>query len=324
MPTTQQLNFRDPVSGRIDSAMPLIDGGALFRGEWPLTVQAANTACAEYGFLCLQLEPRSCSALDAVIAAMRRFAAQDDARKSACRSTDGGHGWSPPYQEPAYQPGTVSNVESFDIARSSIVSPQSVAWPRTRGFRHAVEACWHEYLRIGDAVLELLARAVGIAPDFFVANCGSRELNTFRLLHYPGSPAEPTERDVGIAAHTDFECITLLYQTAPGLELRRPDGRWIDAPTAPGTMIVLLDDMLENWTNGRLCATGHRVRRTRDERYSVVMFFAVDDDVTVSPLPGFVTHETPARYAAERQAGHIAREMQRARRQRDDLPAAVT
>ena len=320
MPTTQELNFRDPISGRIDAGLPLIDGGALLRADWEQVVPVARQACEDFGFLCLELEPRSCLALDAMLVAMHRFFGQDDAKKQACRSADGGHGWSPPFQEPAYQPGTVSNVESFDLARSSFEKGYAVTWPRVHGFRDAADACWREYLRIGDAVLELLARTLGMEPQYFASNCGSRELNTFRLLHYPESRDAPTNRDVGIAAHTDFECITLLYQTAPGLELRKPDGAWVDAPTAPGTMVVLLDDMLENWTNGGFVATGHRVRRTPGERYSVVMFFAVDDDVTVSPLPAFVVPGTPARYPARTQAGHIAEEMERARRYRDTTP----
>lgn len=322
MPTTQELNYRDPVSGRIDAGLPLIDVAALSRGDWQYTVTAAKQACEEFGFLCLQLEPRSCQALDSALTVMRHFFAQDDERKAPYRSNDGGHGWSPPFQEPAYQPGTFSNVESFDIARESFDRTSGAAWPRTRDFRLAVEACWAEYLRVGDAVLELLARATGVAPGFFASHCNTRELNTFRLLHYPESADTPNDRDVGIAAHTDFECITLLYQTAPGLELRRPDGRWVDAPTSPGTMIVLLDDMLETWTNGRLVATGHRVRRTQEERFSVVMFFAVDEHVTVSPLPEFVTAESPARYPATRQADHIDREMERARRHREAASVA--
>lgn len=320
MVATQDLNYGDPVSGRIDASVPRIASGDLSKRDWRLTVPAAADACERLGFLCLDLEPRSRRVLDAVLQAMQRFFVLPDPEKAPFEADDAGHGWTPSFREPAYQPGTISNVESFDVRRSSVEAGNGAMWPQIRGFRDVVADCWNEYLRIGDAVLELLARVVEITPDCFAANCGSRELNTLRLLHYPGSAAASTPADVGIAAHTDFECITLLYQTAPGLELRRTDGAWIDAPTAQGTLIVLLNDMLETWTNGRIQATGHRVRRTSEERFSIVMFVAVDDDVTVAPLPSFVSGDAPARYAAVRQREHIHREMERARSQRVTAP----
>jgi isopenicillin N synthase-like dioxygenase len=76
---------------------------------------------------------------------------------------------------------------------------------------------------------------------------------------------------------------------------------------------VLFDDMLETWTNGLVQATGHRVRRPVAERYSIVMFVAVDEGVVVRPLPQFVEGGTQAAYAPVEQASHIAAEMARAR-----------
>ena len=137
-----------------------------------------------------------------------------------------------------------------------------------------------------------------------------------RLLHYPQNDNPTTEADVGIAAHTDFECMTLILQTAPGLELLSTDGHWYDVPGHDGRMVVMIDDMLEYWTNGLFRATGHRVRSTAEQRYSIVMFFAVDDDQLVAPLPGFVADDNPARYPAVRQRDHLDRELEKAAQNR--------
>ena len=139
-----------------------------------------------------------------------------------------------------------------------------------------------------------------------------------RLLHYPENDGPANDVNVGIAAHTDFECITLILQTWPGLELTDVNGNWFDAPAHDGRIVVLLDDMLERWTNGFFKATGHRVRNTRWERYSVVMFFAVNSDVTITPLPQFVSKENPASYAGVRQREHIDNEIRRAELNRAD------
>ena len=134
-----------------------------------------------------------------------------------------------------------------------------------------------------------------------------------RLLHYPGGPEVSDPNEVGIAAHTDFECITLIYQGAPGLELTRPSGEWLDAPHSGGRIVVLLGDMLERWTNGYFRATGHRVRETAHQRFSIVMFIAANEGIEIRPLSKFVSARTPALYGPVTQAAHIEAEMRRSR-----------
>ena len=138
-----------------------------------------------------------------------------------------------------------------------------------------------------------------------------------RLLNYPQNDAPVTDANVGISAHTDFECMTLIFQTAPGLELLATDGDWYDVPGHDGRLVVMLDDMMERWTNGLFRATGHRVRNTREQRYSIVMFFAVNDDEIVCPLPQFLSENNPAKYDAVRQRDHLNRELEKAALNRD-------
>ena len=180
-------------------------------------------------------------------------------------------------------------------------------------FRDSSEDCWRTYLEIADAVLEKLAEAAGVEAATFVERCDSRELNTLRLLNYAPDEAPADKRRVGIAAHTDFECITLLYQDAAGLELCDADGHWQDAPMRDGRLVVMLGDMLERWTNGTFRATGHRVRNTAHPRRSIVMFIAANDELVIEPLAEFVSAETPAKFEAVTQAAHIDAEVQRAK-----------
>lgn len=120
---------------------------------------------------------------------------------------------------------------------------------------------------------------------------------------------------MGIAAHTDFECITFLYQSAPGLEVWNPDGNWLNVPADSGKLIVLFGDMLERWTNGKVQATGHRVRRSQQQRFSIVMFVAAKPGLLVAPLPKFVDPGNPPRFEPVEQASHIAQEVARAKAQ---------
>ncbi len=138
-----------------------------------------------------------------------------------------------------------------------------------------------------------------------------------RLLNYPANDAPASGDNVGIAAHTDFECITLLVQNAPGLEIRTRTGQWFDAPSDTGQIVVLLGDMIERWTNGMFQATGHRVRNSNEKRMSIVMFLAVNDDVIVAPLPRFTSADCPPGYTPVGQREHLAAEVLQAERNRD-------
>lgn len=100
-----------------------------------------------------------------------------------------------------------------------------------------------------EAALELPSRTL---TDMFEGG----DFGTIRLLHYPGDARiQADARQVGIAAHTDFECFTLMHQNAAGLQLmpRSPEGGhgpWIDAPVRDAEFIVIIGDMLERLTNG--------------------------------------------------------------------------
>ena len=74
----------------------------------------------------------------------------------------------------------------------------------------------------------------------------------------------------------------------------------------------MMDDMLERWTNGFFKATGHRVRDTDQQRFSIVLFVAVDDDEVVSPLPQFVSDDRPSAYPPVTQRNHLQSEIKRA------------
>lgn len=315
MPGTRELNYADTLTGHVDDEMPVIDGHALVQHQWDAIVPRALVSATRYGFLCIDLLPAQQQLVRTSLDRAIDFFDLPDERKAAVRDTGSESGWTPSYAEPAYQPGTISNVESFDVEKPLIDHPDDPHWPAVPGFQAAVTDYWQGMMALADPVLELLARAANIEPRCIAERCNSATLNTLRLLRYPGEETPPDPGEVGIAAHTDFECITLLYQTAPGLELRNVQGQWLEAPARPDRLIVLLDDMLERWTNGYFQATGHRVRRTPGQRHSLVMFIAVNDGVEVQPLPEFAAGDEQSRYTPIDQATHIEAEMARSRAQ---------
>ncbi|MFQ5609145.1 MAG: 2OG-Fe(II) oxygenase family protein, partial [Woeseiaceae bacterium] len=317
MPSTKELRQGDPLAGRLTDALPVIEASSLL-DKTPDAERAAalaiRNACLQTGFFYVRNSFQESGADTRLLTQMKHFfeLPDNDSRKQAVSGAlnENGVGWTPPGGESAYQPGTIAHVESFDFAR---MSDATNLWPDLDEFRRDVTNYWNVVAAIGSAILERLALAVGLDRTFFVDRCRTEELNTLRLLHYPESNIGGDETNVGISAHTDFECLSLLYQTGPGLELTDVNGNWYDTPATDGGLFVFIDDMLETWTNGLLKATGHRVRHTSERRFSIVMFMAVDDGVTVQPQSEFDGISMPGTYPPVRQRAHIKAEMARAR-----------
>lgn len=335
MPSTEQLNQFPAVGDLPPEQVPDIDIGALFGHDAigrARVVDAIGRACRDPGFFRIHNTCIPQPLIDSLLSQMRTFfaLADDDPIKRAVdsRANPGGNGWGPIGTEPAYQPDTIAHVESFDCgprlsAYRAGEDPAAYGvhpsvWPELPAFHETTRAYWDAAGRLGAALFEALAEALGLERGFFVARCTERARKVLRLLHYPGLDAErPLPGRVGIAAHTDFECFTLMYQTAPGLELADAQGRWFRMPSEPDRFTIILGDMLERWTNGALLATGHRVAVTPRPRYSVILFFAADPEHVIAPLPQFVNEANPPRYAPVTQGEHIKAELERARRYRD-------
>jgi isopenicillin N synthase-like dioxygenase len=207
-----------------------------------------------------------------------------------------------PVGEEGVESGTPDLKEAFDtaldlpaddpdhLAGNPMLGPNT--WPDVPGFAEAVTGYYDAVLEVGHMLLAAFADALGEDPDVFSRHA-TKTPSQLRLVHYPYNP---DARDgLGIGAHTDYECFTLLKPTAPGLEVLNGAGEWIDVPPRPGTFVVNIGDLLELWTNGVFVATSHRVRRVVQERYSFPLFFNVDYDTEVKPLPQFSSADAKVR-----------------------------
>jgi len=178
-------------------------------------------------------------------------------------------------------------------------------WPdNLPGFRETVLDYYHRVLEIGQLLFPLFALALDLPENFFDDKT-TKPAAIMRLLHYP--PQSPTSfesdpdssrRQIGIGAHTDYECFTILWQDrAGGLQVRNTAGKWVDAVPIPGTLVLNLGDQFARWTNDIFKSTLHRViNRSGLERYSIPLFFGTDYDVPLEPIPTCVSLESPSKY----------------------------
>jgi isopenicillin N synthase-like dioxygenase len=169
-------------------------------------------------------------------------------------------------------------------------------WPQDYGFRQTALGYFNALWRLGLDLHLAIAADLGLPPSFF-ADKFDRPMATLRLLHYP--PRDIGQRTPGAGEHTDYGSLTiLLNDSVGGLEVRRRDGAWIEAPPIPGTFICNIGDCLMRWSNDTYVSTPHRVTSPAGhDRYSVAFFFDPNPDALIACLPGCNALERPAKYA---------------------------
>ncbi|WP_225233334.1 isopenicillin N synthase family dioxygenase [Klenkia terrae] len=205
--------------------------------------------------------------------------------------------------------GTADQKESFQLTRPHMAG----LWPtddEVEGFRETLLAFEAHCREVAMAVLSCFADVLGLPRDFFAARhdpANPQYQSTLRLIHYMAFPDElldvPGTWRAG--AHTDFDCLTLLFQregqaglqVLPGTEAVAPsaDGyAWTPVPATDEAITCNIGDMLMRWSDDRLPSNFHRVAapargESTDPRYSIAFFAQADKDVVIEPPAG--SHE---------------------------------
>ena len=197
-------------------------------------------------------------------------------------------------------------VEDDPIADENLSFYAPNMWPdKPEGFAEGLQ---DYYLQSTDFALDLLCAivdSVGEDGSFF-RDKFTRPMALLRGNFYPERPAWATDKDFGIATHTDYGCLTLLATDgSPGLEVRKIGGGWIPVSAPPGEFVINFGDMLEIWTGGKIKATPHRVIGTSAERISVPLFFNPNHDANVAPMGSAGTMQAWAHLKARYDATYV-------------------
>ncbi|MFI7103528.1 isopenicillin N synthase family dioxygenase [Streptomyces sp. NPDC050161] len=151
---------------------------------------------------------------------------------------------------------------------------------------------------LGDGILAACALDLGLEEDVFTA-CLSNPLHRLGLNYYGASHSSGAGSTVGYAMspHIDLSLLTILDQDEPGLEVRAPDGGWMEVPTVPGALFLFLGDYVQRWSNGQHRAAPHRVVTVRRDRMSIQYKHRPDYGVVVRPLDALTSPADPPAYA---------------------------
>lgn len=280
--------------------IPVIDVSALRGGPRAAMLAAIGQACREIGFFYAVNHGVAQARIDEVYAQAKRFFDLPVAEKEriAIELSPCHRGWfrlGSENLDPAKQ-AEGDFKEGLKIGRDLPLSHERVLaglplhgpnqWPALPGWQAVMQSYYDEMVQLGRLMMGAFAEVLRLERGFFEPWLGVT-MTTLGALHYPPQRGRITEGQIGAGAHTDYGCLTLLHQDAAGgLQVKRRDGLWIDAPPLPGSFIVNIGDMMERWTNGVFCSTPHRVVNVSGgDRYSLPFFFDPDFYAPVECLP---------------------------------------
>lgn len=176
--------------------------------------------------------------------------------------------------------------ESFEIGREGEEGlPNN--WPSgdadAEDFKKVMVAFHDTCKALHVEVMRAIAVGMGLDAGYFDGFTDVGD-NTLRLLHYPEVSKEVFKKNamqVRAGEHTDYGSVTLLFQDdRGGLQVKSPNGTFVDATPIPGTVVVNAGDLLARWSNDTIKSTRHRVieppaveeRDVHPARYSVAYF----------------------------------------------------
>ena len=216
--------------------------------------------------------------------------------------------------------GTPDQKESYQITQPHMDN----LWPsesELAGFKSTMLAFEKQCWTVGMRVLSCFADKLGFAPDFFTGAhnpASSGYQSTLRLLHYFGIAPEDQSR-LGLwraGAHTDFDCLTLLFQrqgqgglqVCPGKEM---DGQaWTSIEPEAGAITCNIGDMLMRWSDDQLPSNFHRVRNPQPgeymgPRYSLAFFCQANREAVIQSPSGKYPPITAGDYLKQRVAANF-------------------
>ena len=276
----------------------------LYSADFDAFAAALGASFERWGFAVVSDHGLDDARITTALEAAKRFFALPEAVKLRyrIRGAAGQRGYTPFGVETAKGAADFDLKEFWHVGRESCAEAGGLAnvWPaEVSGFREATLWLYEALEGLGDALLEAIARRLGLERRFFAPTTHLGD-SVLRLLHYP--PAGFEGPNLRAAPHEDINTITLLLGAEEGgLQIRGRDGAWTPINPPPGAVVCNIGDMLQRLTNHVLPSTTHRVvnptpKRRGAARYSTPFFLHFAPDYVIETLPSCVGPGRPNRY----------------------------
>lgn len=303
------------------ATLPIIDITDFQTGSLESKKQIAaalGSAARDTGFFYIKGHGVDQHLIDRLFAASKEFHEKPRGFKMKywCGFSTNHRGYVPFEENGQNFPASLNMNEAFDLSfeapdnHPDFVSQWRMTgpnvWPDIEAWQETVSTYYQVVFDLGLTLMEALSLELNIDSARLKQhiNCPTTQL---RMLRYIANDLPQTKKVVGIDAHSDFECFTILLQGGPGLQVMNADDYWVEAPPLPGCFIVNIGDIFETWTGGLYKSTQHRVVNTGNERYSFPLFFGLDYHTVVETLEEFRTPESIDKYPPIKAGQHLMR-----------------
>ena len=179
-------------------------------------------------------------------------------------------------------------------------------WPDDMpALRRELYAYYEEVVACARDLLRAFALALDLPADFF-ADKFDCPMARGSAIYYPPQPPGLGTSQFGVGPHSDYGCLTLLWQDdSGGLQVQGRDGAWIMAHPLPGTFVCNVGDLLARWSNDRFVSTPHRVVNASGRaRFSLPVFFDPNPETVIDPAD-LLPPGAPARYRPVTAGAHL-------------------
>ena len=275
-----------------------------------------DRACRQLGFFLIPMSVIPSDVADRAWDAAHRFFALTEATKQQVEFPEPGYpyGWSPfgfeSLSASLGEAGLGDLKESYSVGPDCLgprppLADAGEAWIRSPSLwpsepadlRPAFTAYFRAQSEVAARLLSIMATALDLASDHF-AGLINRHTSALRALHYREIGDETPAGALRAGAHSDYGTLTILRtDDISGLEVRRPDGTWLEIVPRTDTFVVNLGDSIAQWTNDRWRSTVHRVSLADPApRHSLAFFHMANWDAVIECLPSCHSASEPPRY----------------------------
>ncbi|KAM0948419.1 putative gibberellin 2-beta-dioxygenase [Dioscorea sansibarensis] len=180
-------------------------------------------------------------------------------------------------------------------------------------FSYVVNEYVEEVRDLACQILEMLALGLGLGNYQELSRLlrDSENDSLLRLNYYPTSTnvsfkdknTNPVPGRVGFGEHSDPQLLTILRSNnVSGLQIVTDSlngEAWVPVPPDPTALYIIVGDVLQAMTNGRLKSVRHRViTNPQSSRLSMMYFGAPPLHAVIRPLPEMVSPDSPRKYRA--------------------------
>ena len=265
-------------------------------------IKKFNYAISHYGFLLLKNTPIDRKVKKNILKTYKEFFALPFEKKNKVNMalTSSNRGWGAPRGEqvnPEYKP---DYKEIFDSGPYQKVKEEFKGltyysknlWPdQLPYFEENINNYYDLCTDIGMNLLSFIEHSLNFSQNFF-RDKFENPMSLLRCNYYPPRKSTLSNKDYGIAPHTDYGCLTiLLTDNNPGLEIKNPSNEWELVLPEEGEVIVNFGDMLELWSSKKIKATSHRVYGNKNTRFSIPFFFNPQYDTIISKKNNIIAGE---------------------------------